>query len=79
MDIYRRLFICSWITHLFQTSFEDDDYLTVPTVLTSLNASLPPGKYVDFDEEEVATAIGAGQRKGFVLEGDIIRKLRTVV
>ena len=72
----RRHFIASSIEHLFRTTYEITDDMTISTLLTYLNAAMPVDKYEDFDTSEVTKAVAffhAGGRLTF--EGDTIRRV----
>ena len=48
--------------------------LTIASLVTYLNAAMPPDKHEDFDTGEVTKAAMALQSRGqFVLEGDVLR------
>ncbi|KZT69213.1 hypothetical protein DAEQUDRAFT_765543 [Daedalea quercina L-15889] len=62
------------ITHLFNSTYEPTDELTIASLVTYLNAAMPPDKHEDFDTAEVTKAAMALQARGqFVLEGDVLR------
>ena len=62
--------------HLFTTTYDPSDDLTVSALLTYLNAAMPPDKFEDFDTSEVTKAVsGLHDRGRLVLEGDILRPL----
>ncbi len=55
-------------------TYERADELTIATLVTYLNATMPPDKHEDFDTAEVTKAAMALQERGsFVFEGDVIR------
>ena len=67
-------FVARSIRHLFRVTYERSDELTIATLVTYLNAALPPDKHEDFDTAEVTKAATAlHERKTFVFEGDVIR------
>ena len=50
--------------------------MSVSTLLTYLNAAMPPDKHEEFDTAEVAKAVVAsGDKGGYILEGDLVRKV----
>lgn len=62
------------MSHLFNTTYEPSDELTIASLVTYLNAAMPPDKHEDFDTAEVTKAAMALQARGqFVLEGDVLR------
>ncbi|KAF8194518.1 hypothetical protein BJ912DRAFT_1021349 [Pholiota molesta] len=70
----RKHFIQTSLTHLFSTTYEPADELSVSALLTYLNAAMPPDKHEDFDTAEVARAVAALAERGkVVFEGDIVR------
>ncbi|KAG7086224.1 hypothetical protein E1B28_002189 [Marasmius oreades] len=72
----RKHFVFSSITYLFQTTYEATDDMSISSLLTYLNAAMPPDKHEDFDTAEVAKAVVAsGDRGRYVLEGDLVRRL----
>ncbi|KAL0064960.1 hypothetical protein AAF712_008083 [Marasmius tenuissimus] len=72
----RKQFVYSSIAYLYQTTYESTDEMSVSTLLTYLNAAMPPDKHEDFDTAEVAKAFGASGEKGrYVLEGDLVRRV----
>ncbi|KAF8157603.1 hypothetical protein BJ912DRAFT_916508 [Pholiota molesta] len=72
--IFRKHFIQTSLTHLFSTTYEPADELSVSALLTYLNAAMPPDKHEDFDTAEVARAVAALAERGkVVFEGDIVR------
>ncbi|KAI0332675.1 hypothetical protein GY45DRAFT_1335357 [Cubamyces sp. BRFM 1775] len=67
-------FVARSIRHLFRVTYERSDELTIATLVTYLNAALPPDKHEDFDTAEVTKAATAlHERKTYVFEGDVIR------
>ncbi|KAJ8695722.1 hypothetical protein PTI98_008295 [Pleurotus ostreatus] len=70
----RRNFIFLAIDHLFCTTYENSDDMTISSLLTYLNAAMPPDKHEDFDTSEVVKAVAAFKEKGKVIfEGDTLR------
>lgn len=62
------------VSHLFNSTYEPSDELTIASLVTYLNAAMPPDKHEDFDTGEVTKAAMALQSRGqFVLEGDVLR------
>lgn len=62
------------VSHLFSSTYEPSDELTIASLVTYLNAAMPPDKHEDFDTAEVTKAAMALQARGqFVLEGDVLR------
>lgn len=71
---YSRNFIFLAIDHLFCTTYENSDDMTISSLLTYLNAAMPPDKHEDFDTSEVVKAVAAFKEKGKVIfEGDTLR------
>ena len=69
-----RNFIFLAIDHLFCTTYENSDDMTISSLLTYLNAAMPPDKHEDFDTSEVVKAVAAFKEKGKVIfEGDTLR------
>lgn len=69
----RTHFIHSSITHLFRTTYDTTDELSVSTLLAYLNAAVPQDKHEDFDMGELVKALGSlrdGERVSF--EGDVV-------
>ncbi|KAH0836888.1 hypothetical protein J3R83DRAFT_8690 [Lanmaoa asiatica] len=70
----RMNFIFSSIAYLFMATYESTDDMTISSLLTYLNAAMPPDKHEDFDTAEVAKAVAALSDKGDVIfEGDTLR------
>ncbi|KAF8141346.1 hypothetical protein EV363DRAFT_1391816 [Boletus edulis] len=70
----RMNFIFSSIAYLFMATFESTDDMTISSLLTYLNAAMPPDKHEDFDTAEVAKAVAALSDKGdIIFEGDTLR------
>jgi len=62
------------IRYLFRTTYEPSDELTIATLVTYLNAAMPPDKHEDYDTTEVTKAAMALHERGdFVFEGDVLR------
>ncbi|KIK95067.1 hypothetical protein PAXRUDRAFT_827372 [Paxillus rubicundulus Ve08.2h10] len=69
-------FIFSSIAYLFMTTYETTDDMTISSLLTHLNAAMPPDKHEDFDTAEVVKAVAALQDRGdIIFEGDMLRLL----
>lgn len=67
-------FIFSSIAYLFMATYEPTDDITISSLLTYLNAAMPPDKHEDFDTAEVAKAAAALSDKGdIIFEGDTLR------
>lgn len=67
-------FIFSSIAYLFMVTYESTDDMTISSLLTHLNAAMPPDKHEDFDTAEVAKAVAALSDKGdIIFEGDTLR------
>ena len=68
----RTEFIHTSITFLFQTTYHPKkDDLRVLTLLTYLNAAMPPGRYEDFDIQEVRRALEVLREKGYVYVDEV--------
>ena len=62
------------VSHLFNSTYEPSDELTIASLVTYLNAAMPPDKHEDFDTAEVTKTMTAlHERETFVFEGDVIR------
>ncbi|OCH96286.1 hypothetical protein OBBRIDRAFT_787362 [Obba rivulosa] len=60
--------------HLFKSTYEGTDELTIAALVTFLNAAMPPDKHEDFDTAEVTKAAMALHEMGeFILQGDVLR------
>ncbi|KAL7280665.1 hypothetical protein ACG7TL_005604 [Trametes sanguinea] len=71
--IGRLEFVARSIRHLFRVTYEPTDELTIATLVTYLNAALPPDKHEDFDTAEVTKAATAlHERRTFIFKGDVI-------
>lgn len=56
------------------TTYEPTDDMTISSLLTYLNAAMPPDKYEDFDTAEVAKAVAVLHDRGdIIFEGDMLR------
>ncbi|KAH8104095.1 hypothetical protein BXZ70DRAFT_1005642 [Cristinia sonorae] len=67
-------FVSKSVRYLFRTTYERSDELTIATLVTYLNAAIPPDKHEDFDTTEVTKAAAAmSDGSDFVLEGDVLR------
>ena len=72
----RRHFIASSTEHLFRTTYEVTDDMTISSLLTFLNAAMPPDKYEDFDTSEVTKAVASLHAAGrLIFEGDTVRRI----
>jgi len=70
----RTAFIFTSILYLFTTTYKASDDLTISSLLTYLNAAIPPDKHEDFDTAEVIRGAAALQIRGnIIFEGDILR------
>ncbi|KAF9474112.1 hypothetical protein BDN70DRAFT_936904 [Pholiota conissans] len=70
----RKHFVQTSLTHLFSTTYESTDELSISALLTYLNAAMPADKHEDFDTTEVARAVAALAERGrVVFEGDVVR------
>lgn len=70
----RTNFIYSSIAYLSMTTYEPTDDMTISSLLTYLNAAMPPDKYEDFDTAEVAKAVAVLHDRGdIIFEGDMLR------
>jgi hypothetical protein len=69
-------FIAASIDHLFRTTYECTDDMTVSWLLAYLNAAMPPDKHEDFDTSEVTKAAVALHERGrIIFEGDVLRRM----
>lgn len=67
-------FIFSSIAYLFVATYDSTDDMTISSLLTYLNAAMPPDKHEDFDTAEVVKAVAALSDKGdIIFEGDTLR------
>lgn len=70
----RKRFILASIEHLFGTTFESTDDLTISTLVGYLNVAIPQDKYEDFGTSEVIKLVATLQEDGYVIfEGDMLR------
>ena len=70
----RATFIHNSIEHLYATTYEPSDELTLATLLVYLNSAAPPDKHEDFDTAEVLDAVKSLKGSGILnLEGDVLR------
>lgn len=76
---FRKQFILASIGHLFATTFESTDDLSISTLVGYLNVAIPQDKYEDFGTSEVIKAAAALQEDGhLVFEGDMLRLINSV-
>ena len=62
------------MSYLFRTTYANTDDLTIATLVTYLNAAMPPDKHEDFDTTEVIkAAMQLHERGDFNFTGDVIR------
>lgn len=67
-------FVARSLRHLFATTYERSDELTLAALVSYLNAAMPPDKHEDFDTAEVSRAALALHAAGAVaLAGDVLR------
>lgn len=67
-------FVSHSVQHLFKTTYEHSDELTIAALVTYLNAAIPPDKHEDFDTTEVTkTAMILSERGELSFEGDVLR------
>ncbi|KAF7330209.1 GLTP domain-containing protein [Mycena venus] len=74
----RQAFIFASVEYLFRTTYEGSDDMSIPALLTYLNAAIPADKHEDFDTNEVlraASAIAIHEGDRYVLDGDVLRLL----
>ncbi|RXW12139.1 hypothetical protein EST38_g13715 [Candolleomyces aberdarensis] len=69
----RKRFLASSIFYLLETTYEWCDDLTIPSLLTYINAAMPVDKHEEFARAEVVEHLVALYEAGVVLEGDIVR------
>lgn len=70
----RLSFISSSVRHLFKTTYERGDELTIGALVNYLNAAMPTDKHEDFDVQEVTRAAASLAKSGtLVQEGDLLR------
>jgi len=71
---FRKQFIFASVKHLFLTTFESTDDLSISTLVGYLNVAIPQDKHEDFGTSEVIKAVAALQHEGrLVFEGDMLR------
>lgn len=64
-------FISASVEHLFKTTYDRGDELSVGALVNYLNAAMPADKHDDFDVQEVTRAAASLAKTGvLVLEGD---------
>lgn len=69
----RTNFIHSSIVHLFRTTYDPTDELSVSTLLSYLNAAVPQDKHEDYDMGELVKALGLLRDGGrLTFEGDVV-------
>jgi hypothetical protein len=69
----RTNFIHSSIVHLFRTTYDPTDELSVSTLLSYLNAAVPQDKHEDYDMGELVKALGSLRDGGrLTFEGDVV-------
>jgi hypothetical protein len=74
MARFRKRFIFASIGHLFATTFESTDDLSISTLVAYLNIAIPQDKYEDFGTSEVTKVAAVLQDDGhLVFEGDMLR------
>jgi hypothetical protein len=72
--LYSASFVHRSIAHLYATTYETTDELTLATLLAYLNCAVPPDKHEDFDTVEVLSAAKVLQARGTLeLQGDVLR------
>ncbi|KII89556.1 hypothetical protein PLICRDRAFT_124521 [Plicaturopsis crispa FD-325 SS-3] len=72
----REDFILTSLDHLFTTTYEGTDEMTISSLLTYVNAAMPPDKHEDFDTAEVVRAAATLKARGILaFEGDTLRLL----
>lgn len=70
----RSKFVSASVVHLFSTTYDQSDDLTISSLLTYLNAAIPLDKFEDFDTTEVVRAATQMRERGDVsFEGDVLR------
>ena len=64
----------SSIALLFATTYERSEDMAIASLLSYLNAAMPPDKHEDYDTTEVVKAVAALHERGdIIFEGDMIR------
>lgn len=72
--LYSSKFVSASVVHLFSTTYDQSDDLTISSLLTYLNAAIPLDKFEDFDTTEVVRAATQMRERGDVtFEGDVLR------
>ncbi|EMD39107.1 hypothetical protein CERSUDRAFT_112800 [Gelatoporia subvermispora B] len=67
-------FVFRSVRHLFKSTYDGTDKLTIAALVTFLNAAMPPDKHEDFDTAEVTKAVKTLHDMGeFILQGDVLR------
>ncbi|GBE86704.1 hypothetical protein BKA93DRAFT_759875 [Sparassis latifolia] len=67
-------FIFGSVKHLFKSTFDQNDELTIAALVTYLNAAMPPDKHEDYDTAEVIKgAMALHERGDFIFQGDVLR------
>ena len=70
----RLAFISSSVQHLFRTTYEYADELSIGALVNYLNAAMPADKHEDFDVQEVTRAAASLAKSGVLIqEGDRLR------
>ncbi|THH05702.1 hypothetical protein EW145_g4610 [Phellinidium pouzarii] len=70
----RLAFISFSVRHLFRTTYERADELSVGALVNYLNVAMPADKHEDFDVQEVTRAAATLAKSGvLVQEGDRLR------
>ncbi|EJD00255.1 uncharacterized protein FOMMEDRAFT_148505 [Fomitiporia mediterranea MF3/22] len=70
----RLAFISTSVEHLFKTTYDHGDELSIGALVNYLNAAMPADKHDDFDVQEVTRAAAALAKTGvLVQEGDRLR------
>ena len=73
---HRLKFVMYSVCHLFNTTYESSDDLTIAALVAYLNSAIPPDKHEDFDTAEVTRAAKTLHDRGKVLfEGDTLKLL----
>ncbi|VDB96631.1 unnamed protein product [Peniophora sp. CBMAI 1063] len=72
----RAAFVRFSIDHLYATTYELSDELTLASLLVYLNSAAPPDKYEDFDTVEVLEAVKTLTIGGILeLQGDVLKPI----
>ncbi|KAJ7575628.1 hypothetical protein C8J56DRAFT_410026 [Mycena floridula] len=72
--IARQRFIAYSIIHLFSTTFESRDNLSISALVMYLNGAMPEDKHKEFEMEEVCHALSFFEKRGRVtLDGENVR------